>query len=70
MLEKIQRRAYKLITGLRDLRYDERLKGMWTKNTRNTNIKGGGDQIEVFNILNGYENIDSKFFFSKLSKVK
>ena len=36
-------------------------KGMWTDNTRNAKIKG--DQIEVFNILNGYENIDSNFFF-------
>ena len=30
---------------------------MWTDNTRNAKIKG--DQIEVFKILNGYENIDS-----------
>ena len=29
-----------------------------------------GDQIEVFKILNGYENIDYNIFFSKLSKVK
>ena len=42
---------------------------MWTDNTRNAKIKEGG-QIEVFKILNGYENIDSNIFFSKLSKVK
>ena len=65
MLEKIQRRATKLIPGLRDLRYEER---MWTDNTRNAKIEG--DQIEVFKILNGYENIDSNIFFSKLNKVK
>ena len=42
---------------------------MWTDNTRNAKIKGGG-QIEVFNILNGYENIDSSLFFEiKESKV-
>ena len=35
---------------------------MWTDNTRNAKIRGGG-QIEVFKILNGYENIDSNFFF-------
>ena len=40
---------------------------MWTDNTRNATIKG--DQIEVFKILNGYENIDSNIF-SKLKKVK
>ena len=40
---------------------------MWTDNTRHAKIKG--DQIEVFKILNGYENIDSNIF-SKLRKVK
>ncbi len=37
---------------------------MWTNNTRNAKIKG--DQIEVFKILNGYENIDS----SIVSEIK
>ena len=43
MLEKIQRRATKLIPELRDLTYEERLKecGLTTR----------GDQIEVFKIL-------------------
>ena len=40
---------------------------MWTDNTGNAKIKG--DQIEVFKIVNGYENIDSNIFF-KLRKVK
>ena len=41
---------------------------MWTDNTRNANIKG--DQIEVFKILNGYENIDSNIVFEiKESKI-
>ena len=62
MLGKIQRRATKLIPGLIDLRYEERLKecGLTTLETRRLR----GDQIEVFKILNGYENI------SKLKKVK
>ena len=41
---------------------------MWTDNTRNDNIKGG--KIEVFKILNGYENNDPNIFFSKLMKIK
>ena len=68
MLEKIQRRAPKLIPGLRDLRYEERLKefGLTTLETRRLR----GDQIEVFKILNGYENIDSNIFFEiRQSKI-
>ena len=61
MDHKIQRRATKLIPELRDLRYEEQLKecGLTTLETRRLR----GDQIEVFKILNGYENIDSNIFF-------
>ena len=68
MLEKIQRRPTKLIPGLRDLRYEERLKecGLTTIEMRRLR----GDQIEVFKILNGYEHIDSNIFFEiKESKI-
>ena len=47
---------------------EERLKecGLTTLDTRILR----GDQIEVFKILNGYENIDSNFFFEmKESKI-
>ena len=61
-LERIHRRAIKLIPELRDLSYEERLKecGLTTLETRRLR----GDQIEVFKILNGYENIDRNMFFS------
>ena len=63
MLEKIQRRATKLIPELRDLTYEERLTTLETRRIR-------GDQIEVFKILNGDENIDSNIFFEiKESKI-
>ena len=35
---------------------------MWTDNTRNAR-RVRGNQIEVFKISNGYENIDSNNFF-------
>ena len=56
MLEKIQRRATKLIPELRDLKYEDRLHecGLTTLETRRLT----GDQIEVFKILNGYDNIN------------
>ena len=61
-LERIQRRATKMIPELKDLSYEERLKecGLTTLETRRLR----GDQIEVFKILNGYENIDRNMFFS------
>ena len=41
---------------------------MWTDNNRKAKIKW--DQIEVFKILNGYENIDCNLFFEiKESKI-
>ena len=51
-----------LIPELRDLSYEERLTecGLTTLQTRRLR----GDQIEVFKILNGYENIDRNMFFS------
>ena len=62
MLECIQRRATKLIPELRDLSYEERLTecGLTTLQARTLR----GDQIEVFKILNRYENIDRDMFFS------
>ena len=58
--------ATKLIPGLRDLSYNERLKecGLTTLQTRRL----GMDQIEVFKILNGHENIDPTTF-SQLRQV-
>ena len=59
-IERIQRRATKISPELRDLSY-ERLKecGLTTLETRRLK----GDQVEVFNILNGYRNIDRKYVF-------
>ena len=60
MLERVQKRANKMIQKLRNISYEMRLKecGLITLETRRLR----GDQIEVFKILNGYENIDRNIF--------
>ena len=66
MLEIVQRRTTKLIPGLRNLSYEDRLKecGLTTLETRRLR----GDQIEVLKILNGHENIDPNIFFLNLDR--
>ena len=61
-LQRIQRRATKIIPELRDLSYEERLKecGLITLESRQLR----GDQIDIFMILSEYENIDRNIFFS------
>ena len=51
-----------MIPKLRNISYQMHLKecGLTTLETRRLT----GDQIEVFKILNGYENIDRNIFFS------
>ena len=61
-LERIQRRATNIFPEPRDLSYEERLTecGLATLETRRLRR----DQIEVFKILNGYENVDRNMSFS------
>ena len=60
-LERIQRRSTKIIPELRDLSFESRLLqcGLTTLKTRRLR----GDQIEVFKIVNGYEDVDRNMFF-------
>ena len=62
MLERVQRRATKIIQKLRNISYEMRLKecDLTTLETRRLR----GDKIEVFKILNGYENIDRNIVFT------
>ena len=60
-LERIQQRATKIIPELTDLSYESRLLecGLTTLETRRLR----GDQIEVFKIVNGYEDVYRSMFF-------
>ena len=55
-----------MIQKLRNISYDIRLKeyGLTTLETKRLR----GDQIEVFKILNGYENIDRYVYFTVKEK--
>ena len=63
MLERVQRRATKIISKRRNISYEMHLKecGLTTLESRTLR----GDQIEVFTILKGYENIDRNIFLGQ-----
>ena len=62
MLERVQRRATKIIPKLRNNCYEMRLKGCGLTTLETRRLRG--DQIKVFKILNGYENIDRNISFT------
>ena len=61
MLEKVQRRATKMVYDLNDLTYDQRIRrlGITTLETRRIR----GDLIEVFKIIKGFDKVDYLEFF-------
>ena len=62
-LERIQRRTTKMIPELRDLSYESRLLQCGLTTLENRRLRG--DQIEVFKIVNGNEDVDRKYSFSQ-----
>jgi hypothetical protein len=60
-LESVQRRATKMVTGLKQLSYQQRLDclGLTTLAER----RRRGDLLETFKIMKGKENIDCRKFF-------
>ena len=64
ILEKVQRRATRMIRECTGKTYDERLTmvGLTTLECRRVRA----DLLEVFKILKGYEGVEEKLFFSRL----
>ena len=60
-LERIQRRATKIIPELRYISYESRLLSCCLTTLETRLLRG--DQIEVFKIINGYEDFDRNIFF-------
>ena len=61
MLKKVQYRATKMVYGLSDLTYEQRLRrlGITTLETRRLR----GDLIEAFRIIKGFDKVDYLKFF-------
>ena len=60
-LERVQRRATKLIPELRILSYEDRVQQCKLTTLETRRVRG--DQIEVFKITHGIEGLDSGMFF-------
>ena len=60
-LERVQRRATKLIPELRIIGYEDRVQQCKLTTLETRRVRG--DQIEVFKITHGIEDLDSGMFF-------
>ena len=68
MLERIQRRETETVPELRDLSYESHLLECGLTTVEISRVRG--DQIEVFKIKNGYEDIDRNMFFKYKKAVE
>jgi hypothetical protein len=62
VLEKVQRRTTKLVAGMRDLSYEERLAECCLPSLEQR--RNRGDLIETFKIMRGLDKVPSSKFFS------
>jgi len=68
LIEGVQRRATKLVEGVRNLHYEERIKKL---NLMPLEIRRHrSDLIETFKIINGCYKLQSDLFFLHLLRVK
>ena len=67
-MERVQRRATKMINGYKLLNYDSRLEktGLITLEKR----RERGDLIQVFKLIKGFDDVDYKEFFTLAADTK
>ena len=66
-LEKVQRRATRLVSGYKRLPYDERLRRLGLTTLTQRRLRG--DLIEAYKIITGKENINSNQFFTPYTGI-
>ena len=62
LLEKVQRRATRMIDGFSNMTYEQRLKELNLRMLETRRIEG--DFFEVFKILMGYEHVEYSEYFT------
>ena len=62
LIEKVQKRATKMVDSCRHLPYNDRLLELRLTTLETRRLRG--DLIEVFKIMNGFEDVDSNLFFT------
>ena len=64
-VERVQRRATKMVPGMKDISYRDRLEALYLPSLKARRVRG--DLIQVYKILNNIDELDSNKFF-ELSK--
>jgi len=67
MLERVQKRATKLIEGYKNIAYNDRLEKTGLTTLENRRIRG--DLIQVFKIVKGFDKLDYSNFFELSSSI-
>ena len=68
ILERIQRRAVNLVTGLRGRTYEEKLSELGLKSLRERRIQY--DLVQTFKILRGIDRVDKAIWFNEIGQIE